>query len=381
MSTARENFRSSVCRDSREFEQLAGDWGDLQRRCETATPFQTHAWLFSWWTAYGVPGRLRVVLVHRQGRLVAAAALHRVRGLVPVLTPLGGAITDFSDVLLDDGCPGAAEALARALAGLARSAVIDFREVRPEAAVGCLPALWDGPSRILPDSMCLELPAVPMADLVARMPSSRAQRTRAKLRKLDAAGVEHREVEAAEVPAAVERLLALHQRQWEGRGVTPEHLTGRFAAHLQRAVAPMVADGDARVTEFSIGGQVVAADLTLVSPRLAGGYLYGAEPALRERKIDVATLLLRHSAQQSSVNGQSTLSMLRGTEPYKNHWCPQRVGNRRLLLARRRLLPALAVLTAQIRGRIWARDTVHSWSRRTQQRTVGAPVRAGSGPH
>ncbi|GAA1350609.1 GNAT family N-acetyltransferase [Streptomyces beijiangensis] len=355
---ARASFTTTVCTDGREFGQLSEEWGDLHRRCTAATPFQHHAWLHSWWTSYGTPGRLRVVLVRESGRLVAAAALHRVRGVVPVLTPLGGAITDFSDVLLDDRSEAAAAVLTEALAGLARSAVIDFREVRPEAAVLRVRALWDGPSRLLPDSMCLELPAVPMDRLVQRLPSSRAQRTRAKLRKLDAIGIGLREVGAEEVPAALDRLLTLHQRQWQDRGVTPEHLSERFAGHLKQAVAPMVACGDARLTEFSIDGEVVASDLTLISPRLAGGYLYGADPGLRTRKVDVATLLLRHCAQEASTGGQATLSMLRGTEPYKNHWCPDPVGNHRVLLARRRFTPAIMGLTAQIRGRIWARDTL-----------------------
>jgi CelD/BcsL family acetyltransferase involved in cellulose biosynthesis len=361
---AHASFTTSVCTDEAEFGQLAADWGDLHRRCATATPFQHHAWLHSWWTSYGTRGRLRVVLVRQSGRLVGAAALHRGRGPVPVLTTLGGSITDFSDVLLDDDCETAAAVLAQALAGLARTAVIDFREVRPGAAVLRVRALWEGPSRLLPDSMCLELPAVPMDRLVERLPSSKAQRTRAKLRKLDAIGFGRREVAAAEVPAALERLLKLHERQWQGRGVTPEHLSDRFAGHLGRAIAPMIAGGDARLTEFSIDGVVMASDLTLLSPGLAGGYLYGADPALRAMKADVATLLLRHCAQEASTGGQATLSMLRGTEPYKHHFCPDPVGNHRVLLARRRLLPVVAVLTAQIRGRIWARDTWRGWRAR-----------------
>jgi len=63
-------------------DALAGlrpEWTDLFRRCRTATPFQAHAWLDSWWRAYGRPGRLRVVLVRRGGTLVAAAAFIRVR--------------------------------------------------------------------------------------------------------------------------------------------------------------------------------------------------------------------------------------------------------------------------------------------------------------
>ena len=42
------------------------------------------------------------MLVRDRGELVAAAPLMRVRRPVPALVPLGGAISDYGDVLLDD---------------------------------------------------------------------------------------------------------------------------------------------------------------------------------------------------------------------------------------------------------------------------------------
>ncbi len=64
----------------------------------------------------------------------------------------------------------------------------------------------------------MELPARPVDELAGRLPASRAQRARAKLRKIDREGVVPRTVPAAEVPQAVARLLDLHRRQWAGRG-------------------------------------------------------------------------------------------------------------------------------------------------------------------
>ncbi|MFJ9812068.1 GNAT family N-acetyltransferase [Streptomyces sp. NPDC101158] len=345
-------LRTEVCREDAEFGRLGAEWTELYARCATATPFQSHAWLHSWWLSYGRPGALRVVLVRRaDGGLVAAAPLMRAPGPLPVLTQLGGAITDFTDVLLDDACPGAAPALAAALARAARGTVVDLREVRPGAALERVYEAWRGPRRRLADSLCLELPAVPMEALLARIPSGKAQRVRAKLRKLDALGIDERVVTGPEVPAALERLLALHQLQWRGRGVTAEHTSERFAQHLTRAVRPMVERGDAMVTEFRLDGDVVCADLTLMSPRLAGGYLYGADPALRARKVDVAAMLLRHGARETSASGRATLSMLRGSEPYKHHWRPETVPNQRLMLAGPATAPLLWLRAGAAEGR------------------------------
>ncbi|MFH8728301.1 GNAT family N-acetyltransferase [Streptomyces termitum] len=370
------SLRAEVCRDTEGFGRLAPEWTALYGRCSSATPFQSHSWLHSWWVSYGRPGALRVVLVRDgRGALVAAAPLMRARGPLPVLTQLGGAITDFTDVLLDDGRPDAAAALASAVARAARGAVVDLREVRPGAAAERVFAHWRGPRRRLPDSLCLELPAVPMEGLLARIPSGKAQRVRAKLRKVDALGIDARIVTAPDVPAALDRLLALHRLQWRGRGVTAEHTSARFAQHLARAVRPMVERGDAMVTEFRLGGDVVAADLTLMSPRLAGGYLYGADPVLRERKVDVAAMLLRHGARETSADGRATLSMLRGSEPYKHHWRPDPVRNRRLLLTGPATAPLLWLRAGAAGARRRAAQEVRErpWAGRLLARLPGAP--------
>ncbi|THA85543.1 GNAT family N-acetyltransferase [Streptomyces sp. A0592] len=349
----------TLCRDPRQFAALEEPWNRLVRACPTATPFQSHAWLHSWWLSYGKDGRLRIVLVRRGGELVGAAALMLVHRPIPLLVPLGGPITDYFDVLVAaEHAAQVVPALAHGLHRAARSAVVDLREVRPGAAAEELFRQWPGTGSRLADSTCMELPTLPFDDLVKRMPASGAQRVRAKLRKTDAAGIEEHEATEQEVPRAVRNLLRLHEKQWRGRGVTPEHLRPRFAEHLTRATRRMVRAGEGRLTEFRLDGKVVAANVTLLSAGLSGGYLYGADPDLRARKVDVATLLLRHEARRALAEGRPVVSFLRGNEPYKNHWRPQAVVNQRFLLATSALAPLLRLHESQVTGRERAVDAL-----------------------
>ncbi|WP_051852220.1 GNAT family N-acetyltransferase [Streptomyces sp. NRRL F-5650] len=352
--------------DAAAFAALAPEWRRLHGRCAAATAFQSHAWLHSWWRSYGSPGRLRVVLARAGRELVAAAPLMLVRRPVPALVPLGGAISDYGDVLLDDGHGrDAVTALGAGLAAAARTALVDLREVRPGAAAERVYACWRGPRRRLADSLCLELPALPLDELVARLPSAKArQRVRAQLRRLDSLGVKSRPVLPDEADTAVRRLLELHRLQWRGRQVTGEHLRPRFREHLVRAAGPMVRSGDAVVTEFRMDDEVVAVDLTLLSPGLAGGYLYGAHPRLRERKADVAVMLLDACAGYARAPGRSTLSLLRGDEPYKHRWRPDPVPNQRLLLARRRTAPLLAAALCDAAARRRGKELLRRARRR-----------------
>ncbi|MER6682876.1 GNAT family N-acetyltransferase [Streptomyces olivaceoviridis] len=352
--------------DEDAFAALGPAWGRLHARCAAATPFQSHAWLHSWWRSYGRRGRLRLLVVRAGRELVAVAPLMLVRRPLPALVPLGGTISDYTDVLLDDGDDGrAAGALTEALTDAARTALVDFREVRPGGAVEGVYARWRGPRRTLRDSPCLELPAVSMEELIARLPSKKsAQRVRAKLRRLTALGVQRRTVGPEEVDAALDRLLELHRMQWQGRKVTGEHLRPRFREHLVRAVGPMVRSGDAVVTEFRLDDEVVAVDLTLLSGSLAGGYLYGAHPGLRQRKADVAVMLLDACTEHTGGGRRRTLSLLRGDEPYKHHWRPERVVNRRLLMARRRTAPLLTAVLCDAGVRQRGREALQRWRER-----------------
>lgn len=341
-----------ICRDPAVFAALGSRWDALYRRCSAATPFQSHAWLHSWWLSYGRAGRLRLVLVWRGGELAAVAPLVRGRGPVPVVGFAGGAVTDHMDVLIGDAeADEVVDALATGMRRAARGGVLDLREVRPGGAVERVYARWRGPRRRLADSVCLELPGLAMDGLIGRVSSSRGQHIRRALRALDRAGVTAHDVPPARTSAAVAAMLRLHLLQWQGRGVTPEHTRERFAAHLGRAAAGLAASGGAVVTEFRRDGEVVAAGLALLSPSLAGGYLYGAHPALREARLDVMTLLTRHTAGLAADGGHAALSLLRGAEPYKYHWCPEPRANQRLLLAGPPAAPALLVRHALARGR------------------------------
>ncbi|MFE6283371.1 GNAT family N-acetyltransferase [Streptomyces sp. NPDC057877] len=342
-------YTPELVTDEDAFAALAPHWARLYGNCSAATPFQSHAWLHSWWLSYGRRGRLRLVVVRDGDELVAAAPLTLVCRPVPSLVPIGGAISDYGDVLLDDGHgTRAVAALTEALARAARTALVDLREVRPGGAAERVYEHWSGPRHRVSDSLCLELPAVPMDQLVARLPSGKSQqRARAKLRRLAALGVERHVVAPGEVDKALRRLLELHALQWRGRKVTAEHLRERFRLHLVRSVEPMVRSGDAVVTEFRLDDDVVAVDLTLRSHGLTGGYLYGAHPCLRERRADVAVMLLN----ATSEHAHGTLSLLRGDEPYKRHWRPEPVVNQRLLLARRRTAALLAATVCDVAAR------------------------------
>ncbi len=66
----------AMLQDTRKFAALEEEWEDLYRNSPLATPFQSWAWLYSWWEAYGEGYELRLIAVWEAGLLV---------GLVPLM--------------------------------------------------------------------------------------------------------------------------------------------------------------------------------------------------------------------------------------------------------------------------------------------------------
>ncbi|RBY94264.1 glycosyl transferase family 1 [Blastococcus sp. TBT05-19] len=337
---------ATVVSDHEDLDALAEAWDALWRSMPTATAFQAHAWSAAWARAYVPAGRLAVVTVWDGDRLVAAAPLHRVRrGAVPVLAPLGGALSDSDDVLLDPRVPDAGPRLASALARLRGWRVLDLPEVLPGSAAQEWARSWPGRARRTPSSLNLQLPVLPQDDLLARLPSRTASTLRRKIKKIDKLAIERTELSAAGVPAAVEELIRLHEAQWAGRRGNPEHLTERFRTFLVDALSAMVDRGQAVVVEYRLEGRLMASEVDLVGHRQLAYYLAGISPELREH-IDTSVLLVSGAQDLARRLDRDEYSFLRGDEDYKLRWRPDHVTAERVLLARPGLLGSAGYLPA-----------------------------------
>ncbi|PWW21357.1 CelD/BcsL family acetyltransferase involved in cellulose biosynthesis [Geodermatophilus normandii] len=330
--------RTAVVADHAGLDALAGAWDDLWRRTPAATAFQTHAWSSAWARAYVPAGRLAVVTVWTGDTLVAAAPLHRVRrGPVVTLAPLGGPLSDSTDVLVDPRVPDAGARLAEALLRVPGWRVLDLPEVLPGSAAQAWSRTWPGRVRRAPSSLNLQLPVLPQADVLARVPARTAGTLRRKLKKVDRAGIERTELTPDAVPAAVPELVRLHEAQWAGRRGNPEHLTARFRTFLTGALVPMVERGQAVVVEYRLDGRLVASEVDLVGERQLAYYLAGIDPSLRQA-IDTSVLLVSGALGLARRLGLAEYSFLRGDEDYKLRWRPDHVTAERVLLARPGLL-------------------------------------------
>ena len=333
VSVDRLGHRVEVVRDVTGLLALQGDWERLYERCPTATPFQAPGWVISHLRAYVGSESPHIVTVRSEDELVALAplALRRVAG-VRVLRPVAADISDFSDVLLHPGSDCLVELFVTALLTSRDWDLIDLPEVPPHASAWRAYESWPGPRRRFPSSVCLELEAQPLSDLAHSLPVEQSRRLRRKLRQMDAAGVEVRPATAQHAATAVRTLVELHRQQWQGRPITPEHLSPRFLEHLQLATEAMVPRGQAALLEYWLDGRVILSNLVLLGHDVAGQYLYGHNA--QARRLDVLAMVTRGGMDLAAALRLLRYSMLRGTEGEKLRYCPVPRENVRMVLAR-----------------------------------------------
>ena len=339
-------LRVEVVTSHLAFAGLEGEWEELRAACPSATPFQSWAWLFSWWEHYGGgPLALRVVAVREEegGRLAGAAPLmlERRRGLPGRLLFVGTGITDHLDVVARAGLEREVwGALAGALGRMGGWSVADLQQVGPGASAWGLYRAWVGPKAQAWQDGC------PVVDLAAQphhhdewegLLSSGSKRFRNNVRRSlrraegDGARWERAGPEGAE--EAARRLVALHREAWEGRPIGPEHLTRRFEGHLSAAAGRMAARGVGWVSELRRGGEVLASHLLALGPDRVEDYLIGAKSeALKRYSVDA--LYMHDAVGFARRHGLQRVSAGRGTEAYKMRWRPEVEENRRLLLGR-----------------------------------------------
>jgi CelD/BcsL family acetyltransferase involved in cellulose biosynthesis len=86
----------------REIESLEEEWEDLYHESSQATPFQSWAWLYSWWESYGEGYELRLLTMRDDAGLLVGIMplmLERKLGLRRLLF-IGTGQTDYLDVLV-----------------------------------------------------------------------------------------------------------------------------------------------------------------------------------------------------------------------------------------------------------------------------------------
>ena len=353
-----------VVEDAGAFAALEAEWEDLRLSCPRATPFQSWAWLYSWWEHYGAGRALRLVAVRDRaagGLLVGLVPLMLERGRWGLgrLLFVGTGQTDYFDMLAREGWEReVSEAAAGALRGLLGGwAVADLQQLRPEAAAWGLFRKWTGRRAFAWQEGCPVIDVKPWDELVASLSKNHRSTLRRALRRAEADGVTRRMVGPEGAGEAASRLVALHRELWQGRDMVPEHSTQRWASFIEVAALRVITYGLGEITEFRRNGEVIVTLFWVFGQDFVAFYHSGANREALER-YQWSSLLIRAGIDIAREQNSACLDLLRGEESYKLRWASRVIPSYRMILSRNPVL--------------WAPYTAYHVSRSRAKRYVNS---------
>jgi CelD/BcsL family acetyltransferase involved in cellulose biosynthesis len=317
---------TTMITDVEALPPLVPAWWELWRRCPQATPFQSPAWLVSWWQAFA-PGTLQSCCALSDGELVAFFPFYLEREVGGArLLPLGISLSDYLDVLAYPACAEAADALI----GLMIETPWESWSFEEMAADACALDLTCpvGCSEILADQgACPVLKLQGATDLEGCVPARRRRQLRRALRTASSSG----EVRVSRCEHDSDRFLdilfSLHGARWherEAKGILADPRVQRF----HRAALPqLAAAGLARCYLLSIDDRYAAAYYGFLHRGSAFAYLGGFDPNFAE--ASPGAMLIGRAIADAISEGAREFHFLRGREDYKYGFGAQDRWNRR----------------------------------------------------
>ncbi len=334
--------------DRRQLVTLAPAWRALFAAVPTASVFQHPGWALAWCRTLGTEGGPQVQAAFRQGRLVGLAPL------MVVADPSGGQTTrfvgaplnDFNDFLIHpaDPAPVVVALWRQVLDEASGWTALELTPIRPDAALrvdGRLPSPAGASVETLPVQPAPELGLDEDWEVYRAGLARRYRRgwERTLARTLASHVVRVRPVEDPDqLPAAVERFVALRLSSWAARGRLDELVAvqrdDRFPPFLASAAAALARSGHCLLVEMEIDQTLAAADLYFTRARSALLYLRAFNHDLAALSPGTSLALL--GLKLLHTRGFRAISLGRGGEPFKYHLGARDVPLQRVVLHRRR---------------------------------------------
>jgi CelD/BcsL family acetyltransferase involved in cellulose biosynthesis len=335
----------AVIRAPQIFAALEEEWDDLYLNSPRATPYQSWAWLYSWWEAYGEDYELRLITVRSgEGLLVGLIPLMLERrwGFGKLLLIGARRASHYLDVLVRrDWEAEAFKVGVQALEQMDGWHVAELHHIVPTATIWDFLKGWNGPRSVYQLRGPLWVIEVkPWDELVKALSKKRRKRVRQTLRRAEEDGVRCVLAGMEDVERAARTLVALHQEMRRGRHIVPERLTARFESYTLAAARRLMERGLGGISEFWLDGEVIVSTFLIFDKDLTVTYMVGANQEALSR-YQWSNLFVWDALNFARSRNCAYVSLLSGSEEYKQRWSNIKVPYYRIALSRSPLLGRL----------------------------------------
>lgn len=340
-------LRIEVITESGWAERLRSPWQSLADQDRYATPFQTWEWQSTWFRHFGRSKKPVIWTAWLGQDLVGLYPLVEIRSPWRALRPMGCGPSDYLQPLAQPALEAAVNArLAEFLDEESRTKLIDLHQLRESHPLaGALDHSRAEP-RTFRQAECLVLDLPQSYEAYLKTLGKSLRYDVKRLDKSPFSSGSARIVPADETTAveAVDFFLEAHKKRWSKRGLPGAFLGSRIRDFHREWAVVAAQSGWLWMSRLELEGAFIGAIYAMRFGHACYFYQSGFDPA--HSAISPGSLLVAQTIRRAIEEGLTTFDFLRGDEPYKRRWKPQRsLGNLRLLMGEKAMLVKL--------GRAW----------------------------
>lgn len=338
-------YEITALRSLRQLEAIRDEWASLWNRCTYATAFQRPEWLLAWWRHFG-KWDLWSIALRSNGRLSGLAPLFIQDRGKRILSFIGTGITDYMDVLLEEG---AEETGARELMGfIFRNRAIwdhchleQLRDCSPLAK----PGEWVHENGFIIESASYAVcPVISLPENAEQFECGLSRSFRMRVRRAikNAVslkdGIRFETATRKTLPEFMDALFSLHVKWWQRRNATGI-LSGRGILEFHSEISEKFMEMDMlRLYGMRYGGRLRAVVYAFACRDRIYSYIGGFDPDIED--LSPGTLIIQYAVKEAIREGFREFDFLRGGEKYKYLWSAKDRLNRHILIRQCRPLPA-----------------------------------------
>ena len=294
---------------------LLDEWRGLLGDSDHATPFQTPAWVTTWWKHFGKTKKPHWIEVREGSDLVGLYPLYLSNGPWRALRAIGTGQSDYLHPLSRQG-----------YANKVRDVIVEHAKQESQADLLDLHQLREDVIS-MPESaeqavcLTLDLPDSYDSYLKTLSKSLRYDCRRMDRSEVNESKAELRIIEADEARWGVRVLLDLHGKRWRKRGLPGAFATRQLRDFHMDAADALAHDGHLKMGVLKVDDRPAGAIYAMQTGKTRFFYQCGFEP--EQKALSPGTLLVAHSIRSAIDEGCTQFDFLRGDEPYKRRWKPQ----------------------------------------------------------
>lgn len=305
-------------------ESVRDEWLQLWRACPTTTPFQSPAWLISWWQRLAGNG-LWTLAFRQSGRIIGLAPLfvYQADSRAPrQLVFIGTGISDYLDILAAPGFEAAvtAKLFEHLNAHSDRWEEATFEELSPDSILLSALQHQTFDSELVAQSVC---PALQLSNnLETTVPAHMLEKLHYYQRRAAKAGTVRIEVASLDhFDSIFDSFIQLHSKRWKERGEDGVLAEAKIQNFHREAARELLKIDALRLFALSLNEEIIATLYCLRSARYYFYYLGGFDH--RWSQLSPGNLLIGHAINEAIREGATEFNFLRGQEKYKYDWGAQ----------------------------------------------------------